>query len=302
MEIRPYMEGDEEGIRELFRTVFGKEMSKELWQWKYKAHGLGTMVYVAEDKGRIIAHYGAVPRRCLFFGKEVISAVISDSMVHPNYRGLFKKEGVFAKLVKEFINNYLPIEGKRVIYFGYGFPMQRARLVALRLGIYEDVESATELLIKRGDMRFYERLEEVKDPSLANFLWNGMKDRKFILNVRNRTVLEWRSNMPGADFSFFMYGSLFTPKALLLLRRDTDPPKLYDYVGRLKYMGRALSSLAKRVGAFTLRIPPWTRQLLKDVDFEELPAETYLVANKLTGPRAQEIKGRFFYMYGDEDT
>ncbi|ADO45550.1 hypothetical protein Hydth_1162 [Hydrogenobacter thermophilus TK-6] len=302
MEIRPYREGDEDGIRELFRLVFGKEMSRELWHWKYKAHRLGTMVYVVEHEGRIIAHYGAIPRRCFYLGREVISAVISDSMVHPNYRAIFRKENIFYRLAKEYILHHAPIEGERKIYFGYGFPMERARRLAIKLGLYEDVEKVKEVVIKQGSRKFYERLEQVKDPSLASFLWNKMKRNDLILNVRDRAVLEWRSSMPDAKFSFFMYGSLFTPKALLLLRTDTDPPKLYDYVGKLKYMGRALSALSKQVGAFFVKMPPWAVKLLKHVSFEELPSETYLVANRLTGPRAEEIKGKFFYMLGDEDT
>ncbi|SNZ16413.1 GNAT family N-acetyltransferase [Hydrogenobacter hydrogenophilus] len=302
MEIRPYREGDEEGIRELFHKVFNKEMSQELWRWKYKAHGLGTMVFVAEDKGKIIAHYGGVPRRCLYFGREVISAVISDSMVDPSYRGFFKKEGVFAKLVKEYITHYAPLEGKRIIHFGYGFPMERARLLALRLGIYEDVEPVKELVVKGGNRKFYERLEEVKDISLANFLWHQMKNRELIINFRDGKTLEWRLSMPDAHFSLFMYGSLFTPKALLLLRKDTDPPRLYDYVGKLKYLSRALSCLAKHTGPFSVRLPSWTAPLVKGLDVEEIPSETYLVANALTGPRAWEVRGKFFYMHADEDT
>jgi len=302
MEIRPYKEGDEEGIRELFRIVFGKEMSYELWYWKYKAHKLGTMVYVAEDKGKIIAHYGAVPRRCLYFGREVISAVISDSMVDPSYRGIFKREGVFSQLVKKYIMHYLPLEGKRVIHFGYGFPMKRARLLALRLGIYEDVEPVRELVVKSGDRKFYERFEELKDLSLANFLWHQMKRNHLIINFRDGKTLEWRLSMPDAHFSIFMYGSVFTPKALLLLRKDATPPRLYDYVGKLKHMSRALSCLAKHTGPFSVRLPPWTAPFVKGLHVEEIPSETYLVANALTGPRAEEVKGKFFYMHADEDT
>lgn len=301
MEIRPYREGDEEGIRELFRTVFGKEMSYQLWHWKYRAHGLGTMVYVAEDKGKIIAHYGGVPRRCLYFGREVISAIISDSMVDPSYRGIFKKEGVFAQLVKEYIKYYSPLEGKRIIHFGYGFPMERARLLALRLGIYEDVEPVEELVVKSGDRKLYERLEEVKDISLANFLWHQMKNKDLIINFRDGKTLEWCFSMPGAYFSFFMYGSIFTPKALLLLRKDTNLPQLYDYVGKLKHMSRALSCLAKHTGPFSVRIPPWTAPFVKGLDVEEVSSKTYLVANALTGPRAWEVKGKFFYTHADED-
>ncbi|MFN3814034.1 MAG: GNAT family N-acetyltransferase [Aquificaceae bacterium] len=303
MEIRLYRKGDEKGIVELFKMVFNKHMSMELWEWKYRLHFLWTpMVCVAEDDGKIIAHYGAVPRRCSYFGKEVISAVVSDSMVHPSYRGMFTKGGVFVKLTETYIEAYAPKRGKRLIDFGYGFPMERARLLALKLNLYEDVESCKELLVKGGGKRFYESMERIENLSIADKLWKEMKDPRFIINYRDRASLEWRYSMPDAQFSFFLYRTLFFPKALLVLRTDTDPPKLYDYVGNLQHLSRAFSTLHSKVGNFLVKIPPWTLQLLKEPKVEDMHSKAFLVANKLTGPSAQEIRGRFFYMWGDEDT
>lgn len=302
MEIRPYREGDEKSIVELFRTVFKKDMSLELWEWKYKLHGLGTMVYVAEDQGKIVAHYGAVPRKCSYFGKEVISAVISDSMAHPSYRGIFTKEGVFVRLAKEYIEAHAPKMGDRLIYLGYGFPMERARLLALRLGLYEDVEQCKELLVKGGGKRFYESVERTENLYMADRFWEEMKDQRLIINFRDRKSLEWRYSMPNAQFSFFLYKSFFFPKALLVLRRDAEPPKLYDYVGNIRHLSRALSALHSKVGDYMVKVPPWIAEGLKNLKLEDMGSNSYLVANKLTGPRAEEIRGKFFYMWGDEDT
>ena len=304
MRVRPYREGDEKGIRDLFKTVFDRDMPPRLWKWKYVDHGLGTMAYVVEDKRRIVAHYGAVPRRCVFFGKMVVSAVISDVMVHPAYRGVFKKEGVFSRLARRFILDLLPAEGPRKIHFGYGFPMRRHRLIAVRLGLYEEVEKPAELTFHPARKPLFYSITELFEPDVAvvDRLWADMRESLAgkIVNVRDSRYLKWRVSMPSATFGCFLV-ERFGPRSIMVFRTDTQPPKLYEYVGALNEFRNSLLTALWLLGDVQVRVPPFIYDLIGDLGHTVIDQDYRLVANRLTGPYAEDVRDRFFYTYGEED-
>ena len=86
---------NEPGQRDLFQSVFGQPMSQAHWQWKY-ANGHGEATGVRNASGKLVAHYGAMPRPILFFGQDAMAVQIGDVMVLPEARGVWSRSGPFS--------------------------------------------------------------------------------------------------------------------------------------------------------------------------------------------------------------
>ncbi|MBN2099830.1 MAG: GNAT family N-acetyltransferase [Dehalococcoidia bacterium] len=116
---------DGQAIVDLFRSVGWKfEMSH--WKWKYLDNPTGKRcIFVAQDNGRIVGHYAAVPTYMNFKGQKVLGAQRTDAAVDAMYRG----KGMFGALYRESCS----AAASHGIQFLYGTPneMSYGRLVKL---------------------------------------------------------------------------------------------------------------------------------------------------------------------------
>lgn len=128
-------------MRELFRHVFGHEMSPEHWQWKY-GEGRGVGVALARD-GRFVAHFAGLSRRVLRFGAPGLAWQIGDVMVAPDANRALVRSGPLQKVSTTFIEN--EVGWGRSHRFGFGFPNERAFKVAERLGLYTAVDAVVRI-------------------------------------------------------------------------------------------------------------------------------------------------------------
>lgn len=152
--LHTYKEGEETKVVKFLSSVFGIDYPLDLWHWKYKDHGLGTYEAIAKLGEEIIGHFGGLPRRVYYKGKYGLSALICDVAVSPKYRGLFRRKGIFYYLFHKFMEEYVSEDlEKRVFILGYGFPTLKARKLALKLGLYEDVEKVAEFLFYRTKIK-----------------------------------------------------------------------------------------------------------------------------------------------------
>lgn len=89
---------DAEGLKALFREVFGHDRAEGHYEWKFGDNPAGPpIVSVAQDGDRIVGQYALWPMK-LRLGPEVILGAQSlDTMTHPSYRG----QGMFTRLAKE---------------------------------------------------------------------------------------------------------------------------------------------------------------------------------------------------------
>jgi hypothetical protein len=128
-EIRRSRDDDEEGIRELFQTCFGRELKHEEWLWKYRESPWGSVSYIALDAGRVVAHYGGIRYRFQGGGELLWAYQFCDVMTHPDYRGKVFSERPPIVRAGELLYE------ESVMDFAFGFPSERhARLQSLRLG------------------------------------------------------------------------------------------------------------------------------------------------------------------------
>ena len=94
---RRYKDGDEKLIIRLYKEVFNKDLSIQLWQWKYNRFPKGKKyIFLAFDKSRCIGQYALIDFELNAFGKTIPALLSLDSMIHPHYQG----QNIFTKLVE----------------------------------------------------------------------------------------------------------------------------------------------------------------------------------------------------------
>ncbi len=241
---RFFSPSDAEGINRLFQTVFGGDRSVAEWKWKYLENPHGdAIVLIAECAGKIIGHYGLVPRKIYCFGSEQIGLQEVDLMVDPEN----KKGGLFRKLGKKIYAE----AASRSIPFTFGFP----NLVSLPVG--------TRILKWRaiGDIALYSLILDPfsiarnKFPGLRtagilsspvkfirkkylaltktsgmscseiqNFsdsdmrLWNRISNETVFRFVRDREYIAWRyQGRARTEYYFFRSGPESAPAGLAIL-------------------------------------------------------------------------------------
>ena len=94
---RNYKDGDEILIVELYKKVFGKELTTQYWQWKYNTYSIaGKFIFLAFDNSRCVGQYALIPYKLNSYGETIQALLSLDSMVDPDYQG----QRIFTELIK----------------------------------------------------------------------------------------------------------------------------------------------------------------------------------------------------------
>ena len=119
--LRRYRDGDEQAIFELLNTTFGGWHSLEYWRWWYRNNPDGSsIIWLAEQDGKIIGHYGMIPRTMKVGNAYVAGSFACDAATHPDYQG----KGVFSSIV----NKACLDATENHIAIGYGFADTSGRI------------------------------------------------------------------------------------------------------------------------------------------------------------------------------
>jgi Acetyltransferase (GNAT) domain len=85
--IRPYRPADEHGLVELFRNVYGREISADYWRWKLQRSAFaGDNVWLATAGERPVFQYGGIPTRFQLQQRSASIMVAVDAMTAPEFR------------------------------------------------------------------------------------------------------------------------------------------------------------------------------------------------------------------------
>ena len=196
--IRGYRPGDEAGICRLFSTVFHLELPLAVWRWKYLRGENPPPVFVVEEDGQIICHFGAIRQRLVWRGIEGWGFDSVDTMAHPLQQG----RGLFRRTVQAFMRELC--EGHS--WFMYGFPTERHRRLGEILVGYEPV-ARVHTLWKTGSslVSLPGNFEVAFDvlPLDWDMQWRQLETRFGIVNRRDRAFLVWRYWLrPGKRYRF----------------------------------------------------------------------------------------------------
>ncbi|GAB4330910.1 MAG: hypothetical protein Kow0099_01880 [Candidatus Abyssubacteria bacterium] len=87
LKYRPFQQGDEDALSDLFNEVFGWRPVPSYWDWKYFQNPAGPHdAFVAECQGTIVGEIAAVPIRVKIGSEEVIASQTCDIVIAPRYR------------------------------------------------------------------------------------------------------------------------------------------------------------------------------------------------------------------------
>jgi hypothetical protein len=311
--IRPYKNGDELAINELFKEVFKKDQS-DLWGWKFMSRGAPSYAILAFRDERLVAQYTGLSRDFSENGRIISGVHICDVMVHPRARGQMKLDGAFVSTAKTFIERNVG-ENKR-FQFSYGFPNRRVLALAMRLGLYEKVTPL--FLFYRQKLRNYHKTMWSLAPFLSwqwpcvDELWKQMqKDfANGVIGVRDSAYLKWRyKEHPENSYFFLGLKKRFQRKltAVAVVRRVGDRGIIVDVLARKKHfllLVRLAEAYLSRMGISQVEVflSGGFRYVMDNSGFELTETDITVPRIIWAGDRpVQEIKDRLFLMIGDSD-
>lgn len=207
-EVRPYRDGDEAGLVDLFNAVFGEgdagfeRRTPEQWRWLWADNPMGRQIVVAvSGEGQVIAHYGALPARIQVGDAVHVSAQMIDSMVHPEWRRGLQREGVFLKTAKAFFERWDHLPENAV---HYGFPNKRVYPIGRRYLKYTSFiepvpvihrnffEDPDDDAVGRDHAGAAEAVEVARFGPEMDELWARLKPAYPFAHVRDHAYLRWR--------------------------------------------------------------------------------------------------------------
>lgn len=304
-----------EEMRLLFSEVFGHEMSRELWYWKY-GERRGQEIGLWRE-GKLVAHYGGVTRQVLMFGKCIEVCQICDVMVRETERGVLTRKGPFSLIMAGYSERYCGFGTQHLI--GYGFPNERAMRLAEKLGQYAEVGNMVEIawppLIKKP--RFLLKLRPITplDPQfekIIDTLWDRMRKdyQDGIIGVRNSNYLVHRYfNHPEREYKVYLVANRLTgnPYGVMVLRLEGEFCELLDLIAPVSHF-QLLIEYARRIAASYLatKLYCWITAnysgLLLHAGGKVTNLDIRIPSNVWTdGPPPEMLNGRWWLMSGDTD-
>lgn len=236
--IRPYKEGDEEGILELWKAVYperkyDKHQWMRWWHWKYRDNPAGSsQIWLAEDEARIVGQYPLIFMN-MKIGNHILKVFQNvDLMTHPDHR----YQGIFSKLESQALNE----TERDKVYITIGFPNKAAYPGHIKSGWFDvgamqvllkplnwtntmKVQIKNKFLLKLGgtsgnlvDKVFFRAKKKpaVEGLTIAevssfderiNELCTSVSNQYQIMVVRNKDYLNWRyCAVPGVNYSIYI--------------------------------------------------------------------------------------------------
>lgn len=297
----------------LFKACFGHSISREQWAWKYRDcdhPGVGVWI-----NGVLIAFYGGMPRSLACMGYSQLGIQVGDVMVHPDHRGSLSRKGPFQLAASSFLEQTL---AKGAPYWlGFGFPNQRAMLVARKLRLYEAVDQLSEISwhATREALPWWQRLDVVdaRDLNFIDGLWKKMVTafHGSILGVRDSQYIRRRYlEHPTHRYQLIRLTQKLTHFVMgcIVVRIQTDNRlEVLDWIGPPKYFAHLIKSArisASRLGcssAYSWITRSHEHLLLgPDATLEKLdvmiPTNAWVEGNSSVNP-----VGRWWLTSGDTD-
>lgn len=270
--IRPYREGDEEGINNLFNRIFGQTRSLDEWRWKFVENPAvcdpAKWMTVIEKNGAIVGHYASVPYDIRYKGETVKAGQPVDTMIDAE-----AKLGL--KALRELFNAH--VEYNDSARFGFGFPNEKAYPVGKKLFGYQDlgrfvklfrrlsyrtaikrrfpgapsfIVNAVDKLSRRklgvapGDNGPYEIREIKKFDERINAFWDDVKDNFDIVIARRSPYLNWR--YCGRGFKLLLAEEGGKAAGYSVLRIDKEEEATVGFIAEIFAKDEAFSALLRK--------------------------------------------------------
>lgn len=205
MLIRKYKKNDELGIIQLDKLTETHPWNRrnlKNWNWKYKGKNPSgkSLVWVVEDKKKIIGTFSILP---LYYqlGTKIVKGSNSIAMIiHPKWQNKGLIKFVADKLFLDAIKNK--------IKFVYGYPNLNSYELHKRVFGYKDIGQQNlfyKKLKKVKNLDFSYQIENIyKFDKSFDELWSRSKKQYNTLNIRSSKFLNWRY-LDRPDHKYFCF-------------------------------------------------------------------------------------------------
>ena len=309
--IREYNKDDEYHIIQLFRDIFGREMTIDEWRWKYTGQGNEKVcsAVMVNEHNHVVGHYGGIPFRMIHYGREMTGIATCDVMIMSQYRGI----GRLKKLHDFFVDSHV----RNGVTMFYGFPTEKTLLLPLeKKGLYERVEPVLEaskdLSAQKDRINPLYRLVLLSfDDQRIDDIWVSVRENFELAVIRDRDYFDWRYKR-NPLFSYEIWGitkrwSNNLLGLVVVKKDDSDTLLVMDIVFYDRTFNSLLikiESLARELGKKRMGIwlPQRMHHTLEKFGFISRPSGATLPRS--THPATltkDEIRAHFFYTCGDTD-
>jgi len=203
MEIKDYYKGDEVDILQLFKTVYGREMSYEYWKWRFENNPAGKyMIKLMWEGEKLIGHYAVSPVMLSVNRENCLSTLSMTTMTHQDYGG----RGIFPQLANAL---YHQLENELEVKAIWGFPNQNSHYSFLKKLKWQDLGIISHLGL------ILEKVKAGSHPNIRSFTLFKTAHRNISLKVasgfpvhvyRDEKYLNWRYNdNPTSNYDKFEF-------------------------------------------------------------------------------------------------
>ena len=308
-------------MQALFEKVFGHPLSDEEWHWKYvTGGGCGVGLWHGDD---LVAHYGGLPRRVLFQGREALACQVCDVMVDSRARRALARRGPLYQITANFLETQIGHGLPHLI--GFGFPTDRHHLAAERLGLYAAVDqmdcaswpaqgSADTSPLRVQAITEAELVAGSPVARMVDDLWSAMHQAlpEHTVGIRDAPWLLHRYlRHPRFRYRLLLVRSrwLRRPVGVVVLRQHAEHLEWVDAVAPPQAWKSLLAVVRSEAVSLGLpRVEAWItrsqKALLDSVaaDAAWRPLGIDVPANVHTpGPSVEQLRGRWLLMAGDTD-
>jgi len=228
-QIRPYQEGDEKYILELFSLSFGgRQMSLPYWKWRFQDNPAGHgVIELCWDGDTLVAHYAVTNLTMSIHGQRCNVGLSGTTMTHPAYRGM----SLFQMLARSTYNRMLKIKMPLV----WGFPNLMSHRSFVRelnwVDIYEVPMFRLHLEPRLKDRNTSN--EYIFEMSAADerfdTLWERISNDYDIITQRDRAYINWRYFMnPSEKYKLIVHVENDEIQGYAVFKRYGDELQVVD--------------------------------------------------------------------------
>lgn len=124
--VREATAADSPGVRNLFRRVFGRELTEDEYSWKFERNPDGWYGVVALVGEEIVGNYAGWGSRMILDGAPALCYSVGDVATDPSVRGMGGRRGIYRSMTEAFYEEVR----SRGVPFCYGFPNPRAHRIS----------------------------------------------------------------------------------------------------------------------------------------------------------------------------
>lgn len=190
-EIREYKGDNFLKIRKLFTLSFKRDLSFEYWDWKHNRNPIGkTTAFLMFDGDILIGYYGVDASILNYKGTTIKSALSSDTMTHPDYRGL----GIFPTLAELTYNKLAEDD----VILVYGFPNIYSHLIFQKKLNWVKFNSLSYIYKDLAGVGLKIPLEAIVITKIDKFgeeinnFFEEIKNSSLIFRTISKEILNWR--------------------------------------------------------------------------------------------------------------